>query len=531
MPTKAKNGKKTVVTTVVNTKPRGRSRQPRRKRNRRPTARSRKAMANNTARQSAYGVARKSLISTGANLAGTVAAKKLALALCLPGCCPNLRIKADAAESQPTSATNLHRYTSVIQPSVKGTYAANLPTGKSYVALFRDPLRSYILFTPNPTSATYTYTANFHTLTNTITSTLSFAGTTSDQIDLDPVYLSATSAFRPHGDYLFCGLVDGRAYIWVDYLATVTITRSATTGAADESIQIRRWEGDDLLLPALPFVGTAATITFTNTYVKGGYYHFAFQSDAATPPANNISLTLSGDTDVFGHNSVPNALPHLAQFTRARINAASIMTTPTAAVINRGGTITAASLEGSLMWYNALTTDFLTSVPSVNCAERDFTLGTYAFLKPGGVSELTYQPYTVMSGAVPASVGYNLKTDFRYVAIVLVSDVVGATSPGLEYLLSLNWDIEYQTSDLWLETHLTGSTYLQTIAAIEIMSHVSQFHDNPLHFGDIMTAIRGGYSWVRRNANSLGTWANTALDLGVPIARKAADFMINLPEW
>jgi hypothetical protein len=479
-------------------------------------------------------VVKKSIASKSQSIRSSPV-KNLAMAMCLPGSCPNLRIKSDAGESQPTAATNLHRYMAISQPAVLGTYTS-MPTGTTYVGFFRDPLRSTVLFTPNTATKTYAYTAYFHSSANTNVVTLSSAGDMSEVLDLDPIYLaeSGSAGFKPHGDYLFCGTYAGKSYVWVDLNATVTFTRSVTTNTTNtDIINVLRWEGDDVDVSSLPFSGTNATVVFTNTYAYGGYYHFSYYSTMTTaaPASLNISFVLGGTGDVFGHLSVPNAINHLAQFTRARINAGSIMTSPTAALINRGGTITAGSIEGSLLWYNTVTPQFLANLPSTNMAEKDYATGMYAFLKPGGFPELSYYDYVVMAGTTPAAVGFPLKNNYRYLSFVLQSDVVGSVSPGEEFLLSLNWDIEYQTSDLWLETHLSSSSVFMTMSAIEMMARVGQFHDNPLHFADIIKSIRGGYNWVRGNVKNVGNWLHTALDVGVPLARGAGNYMINMPEW
>jgi hypothetical protein len=57
--------------------------------------------------------------------------------------------------------------------------------------------------------------------------------------------------------------------------------------------------------------------------------------------------------------------------------------------------------------------------------------------------------------------------------------------------------LEFQTSDQWYETHKSSASYLETVAAIEAVSDVPLFHENPLHWSDITSALNRGFQKVR----------------------------------
>lgn len=480
-------------------------------------------------RRTAFGNASKSVRQRVSVVNGTPAAKLIAAAMALPGSCPNLRIKATAGESQPSAATNLHRYSTVRQPTNSGTYAS-MPVGTSSVVLFRDPLRAVVQFVAN--SAAYSYDVLIVDQAGATSSTFTPPRVQGQVYDIEPLYLKASTANAPHGTYLYCGEAAQRNYFWVDHNATVTLTRSVDTDGIADRLRVFFWEGDEQELTTIAFAAAPAlTAVFTNSYARGGYYRFAFESTAAAPAAKTLTMALAGNGDVFAHLSVPNADKHLAQFTKARINAASIMTTPTAALINRGGTITGGSFEGASMWYENLSTDIITSLPSVNFDVKDYKVGMYTFLKPSDIDELSYHNYTTIANGNCMHASFPLDTDFRYTIIILISEVSSGTSPGEEFLLSLNWDIEYQTSDLWLETHLCSQSYFQFVEAIEILSHVKLFHENPLHFDEILQSVRGGYNWVRKNVVNAGRLIHNIIDTGTVPARTVGDAFLAMPEW
>jgi hypothetical protein len=455
--------------------------------------------------------------------------KSIAAAICIPGSCPNLRIKSSPGDSHPTAAVSLHNVTTQKQPSSTGTYPITMPVGTSFVALFRDPFRSAIVYQPNPTSANYTYVGYFRTPANVLNGYYTTIGTSNTSVQelINPIYFKATSSFTPHGVYLYPGFADGTAFFWVDYNATVTIVQSIADTAA--RAVFGEFDGEDEQAFAGSFAGST-TVTFTQTVTTGAYMSIVYISNNATPVITNLTVSIVGSGDSFGHWSIPNVINHLPQLTRCRINSLSVMTSPVAAALNRGGTITAGDVEGNLPWYTMVTTSAITNLPTTNYSEKDFMVGLYAFLKPADISELAMRANCSLDGTVPSKCAFDLRDGFRYIAIVLNSDVVGAVSPGMEFLLTFNWDIEYQTSDQWFETHAAPGYYMDTVRALELVSPVPVFHDNPLHWSDIKSALAGGYNFMRKHARKIGGAIGSLFPFLSGPAHLGGEFMSSLPE-
>jgi hypothetical protein len=455
----------------------------------------------------------------------------IAKALALPGSCPNLRIKNTAGDAHPTAVVALHSAINYKQPVNAGTYAS-MPQGTCFTALFRDPFRSTIQFIANSATAplTYTYTAYFRppvsggVIAYFTTAAAAEPGYTDD---LEPLYWVGSGAFQPHGKYLYPGYADDRSAVWLDLGATITITQSTSDTAA--KLIVSTYNGGFEEVITIPFV--ASTAVFTQLITTGSYIQLRYITATTTVLSNQLAIVLSGNGDVFAHLAVPNISNHLLQLTRCRVNAASALLSPAASVLNISGTIFGGDIEPNNMWTSYAVGGAIGLLPQGNYDDFKFAQGMYAFLKPGDINELAMKNSVATDGTFPTRCGFNLNDNSRYLVFYLTSDVTGTTAAGNEYLLTLNWDIEYQTSDQWFETHLASGMYRDTEMALEVLSRIPVFHENPLHFSDVLSAIKGGYNLMRRHAPNIAK----TLSLFAPHLSTPANFIGNavnsLPEW
>lgn len=450
----------------------------------------------------------------------------LGRAICLPGSCPNLRLKPTAGDSHPTAAVSLHLATNVKQPTLAGTYTS-VPQGNSFVAVFRDPFRAMIQFVTNSAGATYSYTAYFRPpITGGIVGTYStLAGEGSYVDDLEPIYWQGTSTFLPHGKYLYPGIADDRSAVWLDYNATIAVTQSSSDTNAHLVVSV--YDGGFEEVQSITFAASSAT--YTQTIATGGYMQLRYLTSTTT--ANTLTVTLTGTGDVFAHFAVPNAINHLPQLVRNRVNAVGVLLSPSASLLNVSGTIFGGDIEGNNMWYNFVTSTSISNLPPTNYEDFKFAVGMYAWLKPGDINELTMKNSVVYDGSFATRAAFNLTDPSRYLVFSLTSDVTGTTAPGLEFLMTVNWDLEYQTSDQWFETHLPTGTFFDTEMALEAICKIKVFHENPLHMSDIVNGLKGGYNLFRRHAPKFGK-IMSILSPGFPGAFGAVGNAIGaLPEW
>jgi hypothetical protein len=457
---------------------------------------------------------------------GSSLSNKIAYGICIPGSVPNLRMKPTVGDSRPTGVVALHSLTTQKQPTNAGTYNS-MPIGTSFCALFRDPFRAMIVFTPNTAAAQYTYVGQFRTSVNVLNPYFVFANIAqAEEVPLNMVYLKASTAFAPHGSYLFPGSFDDDRYVWLDLGASITVVQSvADTGGR---LSLFAWDGSAVQFAVGLFNTT--TVTVTNTFATGSYVSMQYSSQTNPPTNTNLTVSFGGTGDVFAHLAVPNVINHLQQLTAVRMNAASIMMTPVAAALNRGGTITGGDLEANALWYNYTNTNAITSLPSGNFSEKDFMVGMYSFLKPGSIDDFAVRNNCTVDSGIPTQCYWNLTDKARYNVFVLNSDVTGAVSPGLEFLLTCYWDLEFQTSDEWFETHLPTGSHYDTIDALELCERVPVFHDNPLHFSDVKAALSGGYNFIRKHSSKIAGAIGTMFPFLAGPARAGAKFLHSLPE-
>lgn len=514
---------KVTKTIVVNTpKPKGKKGKPKKEK---------KAQIVIVTPKKAKKVIKQKLRGVVSNINGGMLAKKIAAAICLPGTCPNLRLRESAFDSNYTAVDSLHSLLSIKQPTNLGTYTS-MPVGNSFVALFKDPLRSAIVFQPNPNTGSvaqvYSYVGYFRNGANVNSYYSNINTNATGEVELfEPLYFVSGGAWAPHGTRLYPGSVaGGNLYFWVDYNATVTVVQSSADTSADAIFYI--WSGKDELVSSLKFSTT--TVTFTQALTSGGYIRVAYLSNNATPVATNLTVTITGSGDVFAHLAVPNVESHYNQLTKTRVNAASILISPIASVLNENGTLSGGFIENAKPWYNYTNSTSVLSLPIGFFDEWSFKLGMYAFVKPSDIAEYSYHEYCTYDASGLSKSAFNLESPSRYLVMCGSVDVQSAAALGLEFLLTLNWDLEYQSTDQWFETHKAGSTAYDTMNAVEIVSGIPIFHENPLHWKDITGAIAGGFNFVKKHATKFAKAFSIFMPHLAGPAHLASSFMNSLPE-
>jgi hypothetical protein len=216
---------------------------------------------------------------------------------------------------------------------------------------------------------------------------------------------------------------------------------------------------------------------------------------------------------------------HWEQLANCKINAASIMVTPTAPAINIGGVITGGFVTDNSQWYNYLTVGAINNLPQQRMADLSFSSGMYAFLRPTTLFDLDYGHIICrMEESYPTRVGFDLIQPSAYIVMIPKSAGVTTTAPGQSYMLTVHTDVEYITNDQWFENHMANAAFSDTQLALEAISNVSVFHENPSHWAQITSAIKRGANFMRNNSSKLVSGFSTLFPhLAGPI-RAGADF-------
>jgi len=106
---------------------------------------------------------------------------------------------------------------------------------------------------------------------------------------------------------------------------------------------------------------------------------------------------------------------------------------------------------------------------------------------------------------------------------------VSASAPGMEFLLTLDYCIQSEISDQYFESHNTPVTGSQTQSALELLDVIPVFHENPLHWKQIMSALRSTVKFTKRNAPLLATLFSSVFPEYAPIAEGAAKLVGMIP--
>jgi len=388
-----------------------------------------------------------------------------------------------------------------------GTYASVL-AGTSFIFIFRDPLRSCVRFIANPTHATYSYTADFWQ-NNTVGSTFQLpANSDGDKFPIPFRMWTATTTLTPHGQYLYSGTTNSDTsvdLVWLDVGATVTFTQA--TAAAFDKLAVSFYNGSELApLGEVQFsAGGVAVVTNSGTLTmaqanNGGYFAFAYVKVAATT-AQTVSAVLSGSGDVWAHLSLPNVFDHISALTQARVVASSLLITNVASELNKEGKIYGAQFPMRKLWTDAVSTDFTTVQTSFQGAAAT---GLYTYLRPSSQNEMEFHEYFESTKGAIRATNYFVDGPGVYVAAQIVTAGVGGAYPGLDFNVNLASVLEFVTDDQWYEHEFPMASQVDTFAALDLLTKVDPFMENPLHMRDIYAALRSGGRLIRKHAAKIG---------------------------
>jgi len=390
--------------------------------------------------------------------------------------------------------------------------AANITGNRYYfdssdsaLVVFGDLQRGYIVYDPNATSQAWSYTINYHNYTST-------GGGTTFRMNTEewPRISGATcgTTYKPHGQNLRAAQNEEKIHlIWIDSpdgLSTVTFTGLP---ASQYSFRVVHWFNGEMTEPAVSFASTA---TFTYTVPTSGYYNFAF--DESTGVVNNaITAIIAGTCSCMCHREVQDFYLNNVKINTGVVTAFSAMYT------NKGGTefsvgeIVGAQLDGDLNWMSALNLSTgaqqapaaaatnIKILPQHVWGKQPTENGFYCFKKPNDPDEfrlkrLLENPQMAFQYGTGTQLTepYQLDTDEPYLVILPHIPVSVGTNNTLiqagDYVI--HWCLEYGTFNSWDAPRSSNVKPSQLMDIVNAMKVAPQFHENPLHFGDIVSFVR-----------------------------------------
>lgn len=231
--------------------------------------------------------------------------------------------------------------------------AGVLPAADFMVFLFANPLRSFILYTPNPSGQPYAYALQPQNIASGV-----FTVPRAIEIALFPRFATPTTAFQPHGQILFPGYDEGgRQYLWVQEADGAALGMHVTLGAAATFagvnwVSFYAWDGKHprLLQKTKLAIGDTDVWLTAAALPPGGAYVYATVFWVELP--TTAAVEIRGSNEVFGHRPVSNIQTLIQQAYGIRVNSCSIRVQNDASPLSRNGNITAVTVSRSIPWCN-----------------------------------------------------------------------------------------------------------------------------------------------------------------------------------
>jgi hypothetical protein len=390
--------------------------------------------------------------------------------------------------------------------------------------LFRNPLRTTIIYDQNPSVVTKTYGVYMRGGAGASPATAqSFILNVGDRRYVTTPYAVSTgSTFSPHGPVLYAGACTGSngRFLWCDKGDTYVINATLNF-TAQLTVGVDYFGSQGLVTSYKETVqtftsGTPANITLKDVTDGAGYYSvYLIDSGLSSNITLTInSLTISGNGSSLGHRALPGFGTNFAAQLGTRILGQSLMFTNTAPMLNLGGTVCGFQAGDSEHWldYISTTSTFSQCSKVADSVSMNASKGMYGFMKPIQPSDFEFQNYVDLDSSGAIEDCYYPIDDVKSFLVVVLTIPVAAGCAG--YFTS-RYSIEYLTEDTWRETEYSTVPEQAYSEALNLLRRIDQFHENPLHWSDIWNGIKKAVSTVARAVTTYGPMAmNIAKTVG-----------------
>lgn len=462
---------------------------------------------------------------------------KMVLGFTLPHMFPTPRLST-IYNDFPTATASPFLVRNLDWTSPSPSTTRSIPPGQFVAAVCRNPLASVVQYyeypenmvseynfwfaspyNGSPFSERFVYEVNMPTATG-------FPFDLNLQTGIDPEYLQDNRwgdnlYSHPHGYYYYAVDAAGRKGFYVsnpdtrlELISKHYTSPSDAVGTAlfrvlywnnsvwDRTANVIRMDVNDP-------IDTHATLTFD----KPGYYavecEFSLHVLTSNQQAFEYAVSLWATGNQWGFSPMSYVENVQSSIGGIRVPAVSIMLTQRSAVLSEGGQICGCQLKNGESWESPI----ISGDPYSELSSRstawfgNLKHGIYGFLKPSTQVEFDLQRcFEVEDGEV---VGYHNPIQPIGSWLMVCAHAPPFTVPnsypgGLAYL-TVNYGVEFVTDNIWFSQFISESTSREFEQALEILKSTTQWHENPMHFRDLV-----------RSAMSAG---RTALKLAPSIAK------------
>jgi len=465
-------------------------------------------------------------------------AERVALSIALPGDVSPLRYNTEYSV-MPTMVCKPRR---VVSPEwTSGATAAILPADTLILFAFRDVERANIL-SFKKVSCIYDFMingwdGNTPTLLANIPSTFvtSLASGPKDLGYAKIAYgqYSEGSGTLVHDNIWFAGTCleaqDGR-FFWLD-AGTVIQTRVKCTGATVTSgsyafsVDFRKWSLGGIIKQSLGanthVITASGTSSINYTVSESGYYAFFISAANNTVVGGSLTNFQFGagyivtDQDVMGHLPPASYVQNFGAVGATRVLGASMLYTNTASPLNRQGKIGGVQVpENGTHWseiYSAVN-PFNTLMLIPEAEKFEAANGCYGFLKPTQPGDFDFRSHVEVQAGLIVDSHYPIDDmSSAYIAMAVVIE----TTDGRDGEITFCHSQEYQTTDQYREPKTPNGSITMYKEGVSFIRHVPQWHENPLHLGDIWNTVKGG---LRKVGGAIVKYGPAVLEGALKIA-------------
>lgn len=437
-----------------------------------------------------------------------------------------IRMRDDYTNSKTATSKPFRKEVLTVNSAPAAPNGAQLPLNQTAFAVFRDPLRSAVVYSQNAGGAVWEYEWQYKNdgtayPFSTAPSLGEFQNNQPGSIngDIFPVALpnvgqqaaitefitpmlanlTGGATFAPHGSVQYPGKYGVRKGMWIDGTtlvpSTLTVeTRSSAGVAAAASgfkLTLFRWEGQWVQYDELIFNGVATALTFTiqesGYYAVGDIYNPPL---AVGPQIQGIRLVHRGTCSVWRHLPIV-AIEDQPTVYAIRKLAFSARLSNRNAQMFKSGSVVCANLEPKEPWMrqlipggdNTVTNAAFNSVASNDYNSKDFQFekGFYGWGRVAQTSDLKMRSCFKFGefDSNEQDASFDI-LDEAPAFVVVVSQELGAAPLQQTSTMFLHFQdvVEYHSDNVWVE-HKSATVHKETFEkAFDNLGNVSNFMSN-----------------------------------------------------
>lgn len=427
------------------------------------------------------------------------------------------------------------------QPSVTtDELAPKIPDGTMVMMLSKSLLTHFAYYFRNYKRDTWSYQAMFNDIN---LSTMSpfveiVSSPTSREVALNYEFLFATSSLMPCSQSWFPYTHNDHSYVFltgytIDVEAPPLVVQFNMQGTPPDNYAFRIYrahpDGNETL--EMEVSADAPGVTVTAAITVDGYYRFAMVT-SADDTVCSVGLILTGTYDLWAFKPLPQLDVHMTLLGQCRVNSASLMFSPDASVLNQNGFIAAAQypMETCLTELTASfstdPTDTVTMQNSMNFGKFSMRQGCFAYHRPSSSVELAMTDVVSVEGWKYSVRNNPMAPPGGWLVMALAGQPGVDVNPGCFGHVTTCAHLEYSTTSEWIIQASNNETTADTMAAIDALRHVPQFHENPLHFTDILRSVKRGFAKALVNLPRIIDFAS----IFTPMANAARPFAAPLSQ-